>query len=81
MNSKPDKIEPRLVQDEQLEAVEKALSLPQAKSFAPPEHRSIHELLEEIVEMVELTTARLASVKRRLAEFDNLQNQFYKGKK
>jgi len=62
-------------------AVEKALSemIQGSKSFVPPEHKGIHELIEEIEELADLVLARVKIVKKRLAEFDNLQHRFYSG--
>jgi hypothetical protein len=68
--------------DPNLEAVEKGLAqmLPAAKSFAPPEQRGIHELIEELVELVDLTQTKLHIIRRRLDEFNILQSQFYNGR-
>jgi hypothetical protein len=49
------------------------------KSFAPPEQRGIHALIEEVEELVELTQARLKTIKARLSQFDDLQRKFYNG--
>ena len=69
-----EKIEPNL------DALERAVSLPQSKSFAPPTERGIHELLEEVQEAVQLASDRLQGIKKRLAEFDRLQSSFYNGR-
>jgi len=72
------------------QAVEKALGdmkkLPQApkiqeRSFAPPEHRGIHEILEEAEATMELVLAQLKIARRRMSEFDAMQARFYNGAK
>lgn len=68
-----------------LEALEQSLSvvpkMPEAKSFAPPTQRGIHELIAEVEEALELVNQRVDNIKRRLAEFDRLQASFYQGQK
>jgi len=54
-------------------------ALPPVKSFAPPASRGIHELIEEIEELVAQTDERVQAVKKRLSEFDVLQRRFYNG--
>lgn len=51
------------------------------RSFAPPDHRGIHELIKEIEDLVHLTEDRLRIVRHRLEEFDTLQSSFYLGTK
>ena len=51
------------------------------KSYAPPEHRGIHELISEIEELIATLDDKVQIVKRRLAEFDSLQTRFYGGEK
>jgi flagellar motor switch protein FliM len=69
------------------QAVEKALGdmmkpkLPSVKSFAPPDQRSVRELVEEIEDALGLVEARVKSLKVRLDEFYRLQNEFYVGDK
>jgi hypothetical protein len=55
--------------------------LPPAKSFAPPEERGIHELVEELSEVLSLAQSQLGIIRDRLAKFDKLQGNFYKGQK
>jgi hypothetical protein len=56
--------------------------LPHApKSFAPPSHRGIHELVEELSQALSLAQSQLGIIRDRLAEFDRLQGSFYKGHK
>ena len=51
------------------------------KSFAPPDHRGIHELLTTVTEMLEGTLNIVRLVNQRLDDFDDMQNRFYKGEK
>ena len=65
-------------------AIEKALSdmLPARadKSFAPPQQRGIHELIDQAIEDHESLGRDLEIIKKRLAEFDRLQGDFYNGR-
>lgn len=76
-----DKIEPVLDEASQLKAVETALTMPQAKSFAPPKDRGLHELLEELKATLELAEAQLTHIRNRNTELDRLLNIFYNGRK
>ena len=69
---------PEVRANKALEAVEKAIIGPD-KSFAPPENRGIHELIDETIALVTQVDLKLEMIKRRLAEFDSLQRQFYLG--
>lgn len=75
-----DKIEPVL--DEKLQAVEHAL-MPRTneRSFAPPDHRGIAEILMEMGNCIDLLQSQLDLVKRRVADFHDLQSRFYNGSK
>jgi len=75
---------PEVRANEALEAVEKAIigvekEIRSDKSFAPPENRGIHELIDETIALVTQVDLKLEMIKRRLAEFDSLQRQFYLG--
>ena len=81
MNQKIEHIE-----DKSQKAVEKALGemIGQQggqRSFAPPDQRGIHELVNETMEKFVEGLRLLETIERRLAEFDRLQANFYNGRK
>jgi hypothetical protein len=45
------------------------------------EHRGIHELIDETIEMLEVSLATMRLARQRLSDFDDMQNRFYKGGK
>ena len=77
------KVEPNL------DSLEKAIAprveglerMPKGKSFAPPDQRGIHELIDEVESAVDLVMELIKNIKRRLNEFDRLQASFYNGQK
>jgi hypothetical protein len=68
--------------DKNLEAVEKALNVSLTtsdKNFAPPEHRSVVELIGELEDTLTDAAHRLENIKKRLALFNQLQSDFFNG--
>lgn len=51
------------------------------RSFAPPSGRGIHELIDELENMLDLAQSQLKIIKERMDHFDRLQSGFYNGTK
>jgi hypothetical protein len=75
-----EKVEPQLPRVEKFSG-EGLLQQFQPKSFAPPDKRGIHELIEELSQALSLAQSQLGIIRDRLSEFDRLQGSFYKGQK